>query len=467
MPLTQVENSPPGYTSLNGVTPDNQPLVLGRDGLTARIGRHIVGADGAYGSVVKIVAVYDPSIAAQEADEERNLQASEYIGHIQFVQISFQGKPIPPDVFGGAFATYARYMPSEPYDDECEFVDFMNPANVYRYLVADPDSVGDSPVKPFYAVNSVLTQQIANLDALKGNLLRNGCLRKVQRYAEQANTRAAVLRAAISIEQLNPQKIRQSLDQETLLCAPSLTPADFALKSLPQLAFEALQRQRSEGASIPEISQADITRARQVGEFALLSVANDENEEPVLCVFRQDDSLHVHLISWEQMEQMERWETEALLTRIDQYIKENYHQFDDQTPSSGRGRGGGLANYAFPHLNGPCLNIRLRTAVYGVPIHEVRNIRHGLLPLSAIEWNLRWNFDSLTRRFESPSFTLPQIVPAEMKSLQYPLDAYFTAIQTNSDAEEEVDTSNFLLADLLAMNFGDRDDNGPDHMDVD
>ncbi len=456
MPLALVKNQQTGFATVTGLTTGGGWMQLGQNDLSTQVGAHFVGVDMSYPLPIKVAAAYDPSL---ETDPNIGiaLQRCSYVGYIQFARLEFLGQPLPPSLFGGGLGQYAPYATQSDYGHRQEFVDFMGPAQVTTYL----ENAGDptAAVDPFFAVNSVLSEQIARFDQLFTFPHPNGSLRAANASGPTASL-GATLVGAVGMTQLDDAQIFNALVGRDPVLSVAVTPQQLANNSLAALAMQALAAMAQQGHldSDDAVTWADITRGRQVGRFTLLSIANYENEEPVLCVSVQQGTLFVHLLPWEDMEQLERGGTEDLLSRIAAYFEESSIVLPNvqvAPPARGRGTGGGLEANAFPWLSGPCLRLRLRTAAFGKLIHSSRNSPFGLTPLSGIEWALNWNFDANTRRFVPGQVLAPQPI-ASPASLLFDgaLTTYYAAIVDPNWTSATIDVSNFAQAELDTLDFG-------------
>lgn len=456
MPLALVKDSQTGFATVTGLTSGGATLPLGLNDLAVQIGPHFVGVDMSYGSPIKIAAAYDPLL-----ETDRGIQLTlgrcDYVGYIQFARLEFLGQPIPPSLFGWPLGQYAPYATERDYGHRLEFVDFMGPAQVAAYLAnsADPTAGTD----PFFAVNSVLFEQMASFDQLFTFPHANGSLRAANPSGPTAALGATML-GAVGMTQVDQAQIQQALADRDPLVNVDVSPQVVANNSLALLALQALAQQPDLTDDDRSITAADITSGRQVGPYTLLSVANYENEEPVLCAFVDSGKLLVYVIPWEDMEQLERGGTDELLARIAEYFQDNAIVLPGvqiAPPAHGRGTGGGLEANAFPWLRGPCLTLRLRTAAFGRLLHTSRSSPFGLAPLSGVQWGLTWNFDGDRRVFEPGQPLAPQPI-ASPASLLFDgaLSTYYEAIQNPDFRDASVDVSNFAQAELDTLDFGGR-----------
>jgi hypothetical protein len=456
MPLALVKNQQTGFATVTGLTAGGGWLTLGQNESATQIGPHFVGIDTSYPSPIKIAAAYDPSLETDPSIQV-TLNRCSYVGYIQFARLEFLGQPLPPSLFGGPLGQYGPYATQSDFGHRQEFVDFMGPAQVAAYLANSGDPT--AAVDPFFAVNSVLSEQIQAFAQLFTVPHPNGSLRAANATGPTAAL-GATLVGAVGMTQVDDAQISNALVGRDPVLSVAVTPQQVANNSAAALAMQALAAMAQQGALDPEdaVTWADITRGRQVGRFTLLSVANYENEEPVLCVFIQQGTLFVYLLPWEDMEQLERSGTDGLLSRIAAYFEENSIVLPDvqiARPASGRGTGGGLEANAFPWLRGPCLRLRLRTAAFGKLIHSGRSSLFGLTPLSGIEWALNWNFDGNTRLFAPGQPLAPKPI-ASPASLLFDgaLATYYAAIADPNWASATVDVSNFAQAELDTLDFG-------------
>ncbi len=455
MPLALVKDPQTGIATVTGLTAGGATLKLGPNDLAVQIGPHFLGVDMSYPSPIKIAAAYDPTLETDRGIQ-LTLDRCAYAGYIQFARLEFLGQPIPPSLFRGPLGQLAPYATQSDYGHRLEFVDFMGPAQVTTYLanMGDPTAAVD----PFFAVNSALSEQIGNFAQLFTIPHTNGSLLAANPSGPTAALGATLL-GGIGMTQVDQEQIQQALADRDPLVNVDVSPQVVANNNLGLLALQALAQQTDLTPDDRSITAADITRARQVGPFALLSVANYEDEEPVLCAFVNAGKLLVYLIPWEDMEQLERGSTDELLVRIAAYFQDSgvvLPGVQIAPPARGRGTGGGLEANAFPWLRGPCLTLRLRTAAFGKLLHSSRSSPLGLAPLSGVQWGLTWNFDGDRRRFEPGPPLAPQPI-ASPASLLFDgaLTTYYSAIQDPDLRTATVDVSNFAQAELDTLGFGD------------
>src|SRR5436305_1786719 len=92
-----------GRWQVRGVVGDQQVLApLGR--LHWQVGPHFLGIDDTYEQPVLARAYYDPS-----RDDDPRAACAQVVGYQQFVQVLFDGVPVPPDSYGGQFADRGPY----------------------------------------------------------------------------------------------------------------------------------------------------------------------------------------------------------------------------------------------------------------------------------------------------------------------------------------------------------------------
>ncbi len=454
MPFQLVTNQQTGYSGITGITAGGASLTLGTANLSLQIGPHFLGLDTSSNAAVNIVAAYDP---AQESDTftRSQLAGCRYAGHIQFGRLLFLGQPVPPSLFGWPLSELQPYA-AVGGSDEHEFVDFMGPAQVATYLASGSDPT--SRLDPFFPLVSVMSEQIANFDDLFTFPHANGAL-VAANPSGPAAALGAVMRGGITLTQISAPQVSAAIAGRTPLVSVNVTPQQVAAGPIALLAFQALAQQAKLDAEDRSIGQADITRGRQVGPYTLLSVANYEDEEPVLCVSVADGTLLVHLLPWEDVQQLERRNTDDLLASIADYFTTNAIALGDvqvRPPARGRGTGGGLSANAFPWLDGPCLELRFRTVVFGKQVRATRRSPlYGLSALSGLEWGLTWSLDSDNRVFTLGEVRKPQLM-ASPAGLLFggALAAYYAALEDPTLRDATVDVSNFGQVELNALDFG-------------
>ena len=455
MALQLVADQTTGFASVTGVTSAGAGLRLGRNATSTSVGAHFLGFDTAYGSLVLVNAAYDPALEPTGSDARRALATCSFAGYVQLLRLSFLGQPIPPSLFAGALAERMPYAALQDFGDRYEFVDFMGPAQV------NARRTPSQAFHPFFALNAMLFEDIGSLDGLAGFPHRNGSLlRAAQRGPHDAQ--AATLSDSVSISELTEDVVARWAGAAKVIASAPVTARQLATTNVALLALQTIAATTTLPARERALAAEDITRARQIGRYTLLSVANLENEEPVLCVHVEGSGgaarLEVRLFTYDVVEDAEEDATTALFARIADFFAEQNIRLPAQTeppPRFGKGRSG-LDADPFPSLSGPCLELRGRTVAFGMPLRSVRSHVHGIVPLSGVQWSLVWSFSRDQHRFELADIPRPTAVPyPDSLVFSGALNRYYETIDKPEYAGAEIDTTSFAQAELDTVAFGE------------
>ncbi|ADP84529.1 hypothetical protein [Pseudofrankia inefficax] len=213
---------PDGVWHLRGVVENHQVKApLGR--LHWQIGPHFFGIDDSYGQPILARAYYDP----YQDDDPRARGDVDFLGYQQFVQVLFDGVPVPPDSYGGQFADRGPYAAAD-----LSFVDYMGPA--------DAVASAHATRQPFYALTGALPVPVASARDFGTYPRRNGVLLFPSAPATPNQARCASLVSAVSPGLLTAGDLRDLLAPIAPYRSLRPTAADVALRGVFDIALSEL-----------------------------------------------------------------------------------------------------------------------------------------------------------------------------------------------------------------------------------
>ncbi|HUC57311.1 MAG TPA: hypothetical protein VMA95_07910 [Streptosporangiaceae bacterium] len=436
MPLT-VARSGDQYV-VTGVTRD--------DAVTSPLGRryfpvgpHLIGFDDNFAEPVIVRAYYDP---AKDPVATRLINGGtiEYIGYLQFIQLSFRGTPIPPAVYGGRLADRQPYV----YGDDLRFVDFMGPADAHQRNVATP----------FYPINALLVNgNLTDISDFFYHPLENGSLFSPRDLDDDKQSAAASLFAEIAPGLVTPDAVARCLTAENQILVLSPSPADLAASEPYQLVLAAL-RPPPANAPLAGLANADIA-AQVIGEYVLLTLPDPEDFGDTLVISTRPrpgggTDVVVNLITDYELEGVAGDVGREALLRIRDYQAE-VGDVDSEdladAPSYGRN---GLLTAPF-QLDPAEFAAELRYWTMAVAVRTLRDkIATSRYLLSGFTWSALFEFDEDTGAMNFAAIKEPAM---DSFYLHPGLRAFWTARDSPQAAGQLIDTSNFTLAAMRRDNF--------------
>jgi hypothetical protein len=468
MALSVEKNATDGIYYVSGVTGQNVPYPIGRRYF--KCGQHHVGFDDSFSESLVVKAFYDP-----EGGE--NLPPGQYIGYMQFMQLSFAGQPIPPQVYGGQLADRAPYVSRgawEPY----VFVDFMGPHHANLYKPSDNlDSDDADSFEPFYAYNGLLyAQQSLSKIQLSGHPMPNGSF-IFPFVRDDTQSLAASLFAEVPLSLITESDVREllsdeggAISEENLIAPIPVTPQQLAAAEAYQIAFAHLTREGEmlEGLEYPDVS------GQVVGDFVLITLPDSEEFTPTLCVatgFKVGQQYVIgrqhaqgqqyvlaFLISYYDMASMREAAALAALDRIYTFTSENdisLPNFVEVRPAEG-GSGRGSRGLMTPRFNlspgGFHIELKYWTIAVAGMRYMPRMRRTRTQPVSGFTWSALLSYDADRRSLDLTSISAPR--PINSFDYLTPVNRYFDALADAGLRDMKIDVSNFTKAAMRRQNFG-------------
>jgi hypothetical protein len=376
-----------GQYQVSGVTSDvSVTSPLGSRYFT--VGAHLIGFDDNFEEPIIVRAYYDPSLdqLALNALQRGTLQ---YIGYVQFMQLSFDGMPIPPSVYGGKLADRQPYV----YDNDLRLVDFMGPADAALRGIATP----------FYAFNSVLTN---------GSLRRvsdffyfgpeNGSLVAAGNFGPN-QALVATLFAEIAPGLVTPAELSRTLSDDDIVLVLSPTAQELAHSEPYRLALTSLKTTALTRGEQPPLAGLDESKvaAQVIGDYVLLTLPDPEDLGDTLVISTRPRSggtdVVVHLIDDYTMTDLRQDAARSALLRIRDYELETGFSSMRlaEGPPSGRGRSGLSAP---PYQFSPTENaLELKYWTLAVAVRTTGPTEAlSRRALTGVEWSALLQFDEDT-----------------------------------------------------------------------
>jgi hypothetical protein len=430
-----------GLWAVTGLTRQNTPFTMGRRLFQA--GEHWVGFDDSFAEPLVVKALYAPS-----ADQVYRLGAS-FVGYMQFAQLTFEGIPVPPSVYGGRLAERAPYVTSREHG--YHWVDFMGPADA-NLRTPRSGETQTGAFDPFYPFNALLVRgDLPNTGSLAQHPLPNGSLFYPGQTGANA-TLAASLTGEVAAGLKTEAGVQAVLDDDSIVATIAVTPQQLAASEPYRIAFDFLvKRGDLEGLELASLA------GEVVGKFVLLTLPDPENEAPVLCVYSVVRNLETyvvaHVLSEDEVDAMDEDAGTGALLRAYEYLKDaglSSSAGDDRMEPGPVPRGrGGLTSNPFPSLSEFPFRLRYHTHAFAWQRYQ----RSGsyFQPMSGFSWAVLFHFDEDTRRL------LPAAVerPREVASYDFttPLRQYYAALADPQLRTRTIDTSNFTRAAMLRDNL--------------
>ena len=434
-----------GVSFMTGVTKGGGELRMGRQLFS--VGAHWVGFDDNFTEPVIVTAIFDPT------KENRPRGVTRFIGYMQFIQVTFNGQPIPPQVYGGRLADRAPYVTDREHGHT--FVDFMGPADAN---IRRPKNAKVNPYHPFYAVNATLEdgsvqseRSLALHPQINGSLYYPGLTDRGGRVSVGAS-----LVAEVTTELKTEGIIERWLTQESLVAR--IEPSAEQQRDFEPYAI-ALDYLRSRG-DLRGVQDADLA-GEVVGGYVLLTLPDDEHRSPVLCISTASEGdtpvILAHLIASDDLESIEEDAGLDALDRIAAFLRDQdlylIESMDISDRVAERGQGG-LRTLPFRFTPGEfCLELKYSTIAV---IQRQRALRgtelEQLTPLSGFSWSLLFEFDEDTRRLFPSAIRAPYALGAY--DLVTPLRKFDAALNDPHLKDQKIDTSNFTRAAMRRSNLG-------------
>jgi hypothetical protein len=431
-----------GWAYLDGTNASGDRVLLGEEKTSWQVGAHFLGLQGEYETPKFLRVYWDPNQEAPLIRQAITANRYAFVGYIQLVELQFLGQSIPPYVFGGAFSSRAPYATTAPF----QFVDFMGPADVLARK--GPFNV----INPFYAFNGLLRAPINTVPGFGAAGLPTGSLYFPSSLGGNQALGASLL-GQINLPLFDQTDIESWLERAPIVGKGTMIKGKVATTPLYLLALELVTGNTELSDVDRDIKLEDITRARAVGKYLLLNIANSEHEEPVLCASINEDAdsatVTVHLFDYETVAVIEQESTLRLFERCYDYFAESGIQIPTKARPKGKGQGGLVWNRFNLADQQLCLRMSYKTLAVGQLAHVPRYERYGwgLEPLSGISYSAEWRFDAETRSLVFNGLSAPQPIPAPAADdMRESIATYYSAVE-HANARQLVDTSNFLLID--------------------
>jgi hypothetical protein len=426
-----------GQYVVGGITRDtNVTAPLGRE--YYRVGPHLLGFDDNFAEPVIVRAYYDPTqdpVAALVYS--RN--AVEYVGYVQFMQLSFRGTPIPPDVYGGKLADRAPYV----YGRDLRFLDFMGPADASLRGI----------YTPFYPYNALLANDIRTNSAFFQHPLPNGSLCSPGNLGTTQSL-AASLFGEIAPGLVTPADLASVLTQDNQILVLSPTQQSLAQQEPYRIALNTL-----EGTDALSGLDESQVAAQLIGDYVLLTLPDPEDLGDTLVISTAPGNnggtnVVVHLLSDYDMADLFYNAGRLALWRIRQYqvdrglVDSTDLSMDlDQTPAA-RGRSG---LYTPPFRFSPVeYAVELKYWTAAAAVNTVGN-RVTRYLLSGITWSALFQYDEDTGLMNFSTIKAPRLFDGYQ--LGPALSAFDNAKRSVNTASARIDTSNFTKAAMARDNF--------------
>ena len=443
---------------VHGVTRRGDTYPIGRQYF--KCGPHHIGFDDSFDESLVVKAFLDPEdqylVGQPDYAGFMNNNAT-FVGYMQFMQISFAGHPIPPQVYGGPFADRALYV-SNAGGDPYVFVDFMGPHHARLYVPSD-DSF-----EPFYPYNGLLLAPRAySRVELAVHPRPNGSFLLPPREGADAQSMAASLFAEVPLNLLTESDVRSLLmdefgkpSDEYLIDSIEVTLQELGREEPYQIAFRNLTGvgKMFEGLTYEEVS------GQVLGELVLITLPDEEEFTPTLCVTtgvaNGKTYVLVFLLSYYDMVALREAAVTEMLGRIQTFTGQNNINLsaDFQDPRRLPDRGSqGLTTPRF-NLNPDRYHLELKywtVALAGLR-YMPRQKRTNLRFVSGFTWSAQLTYDADTRSLDLTAIVAPRLV--EAFDFETPVNQYFAALADPNLRDMKIDTSNFTKAAMQRQNFG-------------
>jgi hypothetical protein len=424
--------------------------VVAQQGVLAPLGRrafqvgpHAVGFDDSFAEPVVVRAYYDFDRDA-EAQAQHQRHGYEFVGYIQYCQLTFRSEPILPSVFGGRLADRDPYVAAE----NGIFVDFMGPVDARLRL--------PPLATPFYPFNAVLTDgTLQSLPDFSRHPLANGSLLSAP-TGSPTQSLCASLCAEVAPGLVTPAAIAPYLSADNLIVTIPAAAPDLANREAYRIALEFLKATPPEQGAAPLLQGLDESQvaAQVIGEYVLLTLPDPENVGATLCVRTRsatggDQAIAVHLLSFYDMAGIEADVAGNALQAIRQAI--DIHP-DAMEPGDIRPRGwSGLAAnpFTFAAEERP-IELRYFTYAVGTRARPTRG-SNPLDVLSGFGWVAQLGYDEDTRTLRLTTVEAPELIATNVGGPA--LAQYRAALANQRTLNATIDTSNFTKAAMRRDNF--------------
>lgn len=408
------------------------PMPIGRFART--LGPHVVGFDDAFAEPLVMRAFYDLGAGPRGA---RRIFDLTFVGYVQLACLRFRGEWIRPSAYGGRLADRDVYLTSNGW-----FVDFMGPA----------DAALRGLREPLYAYNGMLTAGVQRTADFYRHGLPNGSLFFVgARSPGQANY--ASIAAEVDTGLVTPANIEAYLDQDNVVRVIDGDPAAFAAAEDYRIALDTLSRTPGPGETAPPLEGLAETGvvARVVGPYSLLTLPDDENLGPTLCVWRASPSqVVVNLLTNYDMEQIEGDAGREALRRIVGSSRSTADAMDVDLPAETTGapvlgRAGLLPEPIRVAPDEYVLSMDFVTVAVGYSAGGRRDVLDGF------RWSVLFRFDEDDGTLRRTAVTAPAV--AEVTDIEAPLLAFRQALDNPILRQATIDTSGFTKAAMRRDTF--------------
>ncbi|MFC4033316.1 hypothetical protein ACFO3J_17730 [Streptomyces polygonati] len=417
-----------------------------------QVGDHYIGFDQRFSEPVTVRAYFDAASSPDVARE--NAKYPKYrlnqIGYLQAMRVEYAGVPIPPDVFGGRLAD--RWPYATPDD---RFLDFMGPKEAIDGRLL--------PYYPFYAYNGLLQDGTAlRVEDFYAFGRPNGSLfspRPVQGVDPSEQARCASITAEVATGLITAEEVSNALMAENLILTLTPTEAELGNFEPYQLALNELRTRPLPGAPNAPAPLATFTdddakkvRAQVIGRYVLLTLPDDSMPD-TLCVYEEDGSVLVHLLTVYEMDEMWDQAGPAALWRISDYL-DSIGRLRPPAPPPGRGRAKQPLRGEPPiaqEATNPVCKLRYWTFAMGTRLRPRGGARARVV-LSGFTWAAVYQYDRDTDHLDFTAIEVPKAMGAfELDPL---LAAYTDALNDPELRGGTIDLSNFTAAALRRDNFG-------------
>jgi len=402
-----------------------------------QVGPHLLGFDDNFAEPVIVRAYYDPAQDPQAALAlARN--TVQYAGYVQFMQLSFRGMPIPPDVYGGKLADRVPYV----YGRDKKFLDFMGPA----------DARVRGVLTPFYPYNALLATSITDNATFFQHPQLNGSLWSPANLGTTQSL-AASLYGEISPGLVTPADLARVLTPDNQILVLSPTPQQLAQTEAYRLALNALETTPQGNPPLAQLDESQVA-AQIIGDYVLLTLPDPEELGDTLVIStatRTDGGTNVivNLLDDYEMADLFYNAGRLALWRIRQYqIDQGVVDSEDLPQAAGRGRSG-LYTPPFQFEPGEYA-IQLKYWTAAVAVEQTRQQLYRTL-LSGITWSALFQFDEDTGLMNFSTIKQPSLFDGY--TVMDGFRAFETSLQSPRTANALIDTRNFTKAAMVRDNF--------------
>lgn len=399
-------------------------------------GPHYIGFDDNFAEPIIFRAFYDPAL------ERAQYAAYDFAGYMQFMQLGFLERPIPPWIYGGILADRTPYVCDERAMYPFTFIDFMGPANARVRGIT----------QPFYAFNGALLDgTLTDFTDFKRHPLPNGSLYYPTTPPSTDQSLCASLFGEIATGLLTEQDILPMLSADNLIVSLPVSGAQLANQEAYQIALQYLM---DNGRELQGLALSDVA-GQVIGQYVLITLPNYEEMPPRLCISTRSANgqmyVDVHLFEYDEIESLEADVAFNTFTRIYNFQQQSgvltSIEVDTRPP---RGGGGMLAN---PYLTLPqfCIELKYWTIAVAFRTRETRSTPR-IEALSGLTWSALFQYDYDTRSLALSTIGEPRMVWGY--DWITPYIKYNEARFNQNLANATIDTSNFTKAAMRRDNLG-------------